>query len=156
MSSVLRFVKIILFLIFSLIVLSVQASDVYPFQSKSKRQEFNYLISEFRCLVCQNESLAASYAPLAVDLRRQIYQQVKQGESSRAIQSYLVARYGDFILFKPPVNKDTYLLWFSPALLFLLGLLIFFRIGYQQKKRRRQINSKMDSIDQQKLEDVLR
>ena len=77
---------------------------------------------ELRCLVCQNESLAESNAPLAVDLRQQIREQIQAGKSDPDIRRFMVERFGEFVLYRPPLNMTTLLLWFGPALLFLLGL----------------------------------
>ena len=88
------------------------------------------LSQELRCLVCQNQTIAESSAPLAVDLREQVREQVRQGRSDREIVDFLVARYGDFVLLNPPFNWRTALLWFAPgSVLFAgaLGLLLFLR-----------------------------
>ena len=78
------------------------------------------LFEELRCLVCQNQTLADSSAPLAEDLRREVRELAQQGKSDAEIKQYLVARYGDFVLYKPPVKPATWLLWFGPFA-FLLG-----------------------------------
>ena len=80
------------------------------------------LSGELRCLVCQNESIDDSEAPLARDIRLLIRQRIKQGESNDAVRAYLVSRYGDFILLKPPFQADTLLLWLSPAIVLGLGV----------------------------------
>ena len=78
------------------------------------------LFEELRCLVCQNQTLADSSAPLAEDLRREVRELAQQGKTDAEIKQYLVARYGDFVLYKPPVKPTTWLLWFGPFA-FLLG-----------------------------------
>lgn len=83
------------------------------------------LSEELRCLVCQNQSLADSNAELAVDLRNQVRDQIEQGRSDQEIKSYLVQRYGDFVLYKPPVQSNTTLLWFGPFALLALGLAVW-------------------------------
>jgi cytochrome c-type biogenesis protein CcmH len=80
------------------------------------------LSSELRCLVCQNQTLADSNAPLAVDLRNQVREQLKSGKSERDVVDYLVARYGDFVLYRPPLKASTVLLWGGPFLLLAIGL----------------------------------
>ncbi|OIQ99065.1 cytochrome c-type biogenesis protein CcmH precursor [mine drainage metagenome] len=80
------------------------------------------ITSVMRCLVCQNESLAASQADLAVDLRREIREMIKQGKSDKQIRDFMVNRYGDFVLYRPPMMASTYLLWFGPFLLLAFGL----------------------------------
>ena len=79
------------------------------------------LAEELRCLVCQNQTIADSNAPLALDLRNQIRTQVAQGRSDDQIRAYMVERYGDFVLYKPPFKASTALLWLAPALLLLAG-----------------------------------
>lgn len=103
------------------------ANSIYPLDSAKKEAQFTHLLKDLRCLVCQNQDLAESNAELAQDLRAQVYQLVKEGKSDSEISDYLTSRYGDFILFKPPVKAVTLLLWFGPALFLLLGLLIFWR-----------------------------
>jgi cytochrome c-type biogenesis protein CcmH len=83
--------------------------------------------SELRCLVCQNQTLADSNAPLAVDLRNQIREQMQQGASERDIVDYMVARYGDFVRYRPPFKATTVLLWAGPLLLMLIGLVVLYR-----------------------------
>jgi cytochrome c-type biogenesis protein CcmH len=85
------------------------------------------LSSELRCLVCQNQTLADSQAPLAVDLRNQVREQLKSGKSERDVVEFLVARYGDFVLYRPPLKASTLLLWGGPFLLLVVGLFLLFR-----------------------------
>ena len=92
------------------------------------------LSKELRCLVCQNETLADSQADLAEDLRNQIREQMRAGKSDKEIVDYLTARYGKFILYNPPVDPTTYLLWFGPFLLLLGGLFLLFRYVKQRRE----------------------
>jgi cytochrome c-type biogenesis protein CcmH len=85
------------------------------------------LAHELRCLVCQNQTLADSNAPLAVDLRNQIREQMAAGKSDRDVVDFLVARYGDFVLYRPPLKATTILLWAGPFLFLVLGLFFLFR-----------------------------
>ena len=84
--------------------------------------------SELRCLVCQNTTLADSSAPLAEDLRKEIRVQMHAGKSDQEVVDYLVARYGDFVRYRPPVNNETALLWFGPFALLLIGGFVLFRV----------------------------
>ncbi|MCE2917358.1 MAG: cytochrome c-type biogenesis protein [Rubrivivax sp.] len=79
--------------------------------------------SELRCLVCQNETIAASNAELAVDLRNQVREMLRAGQSEREVFDYMTDRYGDFVLYRPPLNNATLALWFGPFVLLVLGLL---------------------------------
>ncbi len=83
---------------------------------------------ELRCLVCQNTTLADSSAPLAEDLRKEIRTLMRQGKSDKEVVDYLVARYGDFVRYRPPVNNSTALLWFGPFLLLIIGGFVLFRV----------------------------
>ena len=83
--------------------------------------------NELRCLVCQNQTIADSQAPLAVDLRNQIREQLKGGKSEREIKDYMVARYGDFVLYRPPLKASTVALWVGPFVLLVLGAWLFYR-----------------------------
>ena len=83
--------------------------------------------NELRCLVCQNQTIADSNAELAVDLRNTIRDQLKKGASEAEVRDFMVARYGDFVLYKPPLKASTLLLWFGPFLLLALGIFIFIR-----------------------------
>lgn len=83
---------------------------------------------ELRCLVCQNESLSGSRADLALDLRRELRELIRQGQSDEQIKAFMVARYGDFILYRPPLKGITWLLWVGPFVMLLLGLLVLWRV----------------------------
>ena len=85
------------------------------------------LAHELRCLVCQNQTLADSNAPLAVDLRNQIREQLAQGASERQVLDFMVARYGDFVLYRPPLKASTLALWIGPFVLLLAGALLLWR-----------------------------
>ncbi len=111
------------------------AQDVYQFATPEQSQRFEQLTSQLRCLVCQNQTLAESNAPLANDLRKQIFEKISHGQTDIEILDYLVTRYGNFILYNPPLNSETWLLWFAPALLLLGGL--FYLLYYLRKNRER-------------------
>ena len=111
------------------------------------------LSKELRCLVCQNETLADSRADLAEDLRNQIREQMKAGKSDKEIVAYLTQRYGKFILYNPPVDPTTYLLWFGPFVLLLAALFVLFRFV---KQRREMITDQPLSTDErQRAEELL-
>lgn len=92
------------------------------------------LSHELRCLVCQNETLADSRADLAVDLRNQIREQMKAGKSDQEIIAFLTDRYGQFVLYRPPVQPTTYLLWFGPFALLIAGLIVLYRYVRQRRE----------------------
>ena len=98
------------------------AKEAVPLaQNAATELRLNSIAEELRCLVCQNESLAASRADLAEDLRREIREQIQAGKSDQQIVDYMVARYGDFVRYRPPVKPVTYVLWFGPLLLIVGG-----------------------------------
>lgn len=125
--------KFLLATILTMMSISVQANALYPLESEKQTAQFNHLLHELRCLVCQNQDLADSNAPLAKDLRDEVYHLVQSGKSDYEIVQYLTARYGDFILFKPPVKSITALLWFGPVLFLILGLFIFWQTSLKCK-----------------------
>ena len=110
------------------------------------------LSRELRCLVCQNETLADSRADLAEDLRNQIREQMKAGKTDKEIVSYLTQRYGKFILYNPPIDPTTYLLWFGPFVLLVAGLLVLFRFV---KQRRELITDRPLSTDERERAESL-
>ena len=147
---------IIIFVAVGLFTLSatLQATDV-PFEFNTPEQEQHYkdLTEQLRCLVCQNQSLADSNAELAQDLRNEVYRMIVQGQSDKEIIEFLVARYGDYVLFKPPMKTGTVLLWFGPFLVLLVAVLMVVRYT---RKNVRQISPELSSNDQQRLEALLK
>jgi cytochrome c-type biogenesis protein CcmH len=107
---------------------------------------------ELRCLVCQNQTIADSNADLAVDLRNQVREKLQQGMSERDIVAYMVQRYGDFVLYRPPVKSITWLLWFGPFLL-LIGGIIF--LGLKLFRGRPPVDD-LPPADMQRAADLLR
>lgn len=117
----------VIFLVFCLLgwLAPVQASiEAYQFESAEMEADYNQLINELRCLVCQNQNLAGSDADLARDLRRETYEMVNEGKSQQQVIDFMVERYGDFVLYRPQFKSTTYLLWLGPFLL-LLCVLVF-------------------------------
>lgn len=101
------------------------AIDPLPFQSEAQRDRFQHLTRELRCMVCQDESLLASNADFAKQLRRQIFDMMQQGKSDAEIKDWLVARYSTFILYDPPLAPSTIALWFgTPAILLIGGIVV--------------------------------
>jgi cytochrome c-type biogenesis protein CcmH len=104
------------------------AIDPMVFKNVAEEARYKNLIDQLRCLVCQNQTIADSNAELAQDLRREVYGMIKSGKTDKEITDFLVARYSDFVLYRPPVNAATFLLWFLPGLLavFALVFVVFF------------------------------
>lgn len=109
------------------------AAPVYPFETPGQERRFHALTQELRCLVCQGESIASSNAELAADLRTEVHRLILAGKSDEEVVDFLVARYGDFVLFKPPVKASTYLLWFGPFALLLVGIGVLLGVVRQRR-----------------------
>lgn len=119
------------------------AIDTYEFKDEAERERFRVLTEELRCPKCQNQNIADSNAPIATDLRREIFRMLEEGKGDDEIVDYLVARYGDFVRYKPPVNGRTLLLWYGPAGLLVGGLLV---LGVIVLRRRRVENAPGDAL----------
>jgi cytochrome c-type biogenesis protein CcmH len=98
--------------------------EVLSFSGPEHEARYKKLIAELRCLVCQNQNIAASDADLAKDLRRQVFTRIENGETDAQIVDYMVARYGEFVLYKPPLNATTALLWIGPFAFLAAGVVI--------------------------------
>ena len=104
-----------------LVAVAHAAIDTYEFASEAERQRYRTLVEELRCPKCQNQNIADSNAPIAMDLRQEIFRMLEEGQSNEQIVDYLVERYGDFVRYKPPMNAKTMLLWYGPVALLVLG-----------------------------------
>ncbi len=113
------------------------ANDAQPLVDPAIEERFKALTLELRCLKCQNQTIFDSKAGLADDLRKQIRDQMHEGKSDEQIVDYLVARYGDFVRYRPPLKPATVLLWFGPALLFVVGVTVLI---IQLRKRRKLVD----------------
>lgn len=121
--------KLTVFFLTLLLSLSVfaqkqEVQEPLVFESQQQQDRFDELTKELRCLVCQNQNLADSDAPLAHDLRREVHAMLQTGKNNEEIKQFMVERYGDFVLYRPPVQQNTYLLWIAPAVLLLIGALV--------------------------------
>ncbi len=112
------------------------AIDATPleFRDRAEERRFQALIAELRCVMCQNQSLADSNAQIAHDLRREVFDLMRQGRSDREIKQFLVERYGEFVLYRPRFGAHTWLLWLGPALLLGAGGLVVVRIVRSRRR----------------------
>ena len=110
-------------------IVAVSTIDAFEFEDEGERLRYNDLIVEFRCPKCLNTNLPGSDAPVARDLRRTVYRLVNEGMTDDQVRRYLQDRYGDFVLYDPPVRANTWILWFGPPILLLAGILVLRRIG---------------------------
>jgi cytochrome c-type biogenesis protein CcmH len=125
----------------------------FKFDDPKKGEDFRSVIEQMRCLVCQNESLAASNADLAQDLRKEIYEMMQAGKNKDEIIKFMVARYGDFVLYNPPVKPSTYPIWFGPILLFMLGAVVLY---LNLRKKSRSQETELSEAEQQRLDNLLK
>ena len=118
------------FLFFSLLVKSSIEeplnfnNDVYPFENEVKEIMFYSLLVELRCPKCQSSNLAGSNSPISNDLKREVYELVLEGSTEEEIKSHLIQRYGNFIVYNPPLEPETYILWFGPFVLIFIAILV--------------------------------
>lgn len=129
------------------------AIEELEFQNPQQEERYQYLIDVMRCPMCLNANLSGSDAPIAADLRAEIHAQIMEGKSNDEIIDFMKARYGDFIMYRPPLNKVTVLLWFGPAALLLLGLFVARRLLTQQTP---QVGNETLSVEESaRLRDLL-
>ena len=110
------------------------AIDTYEFQDEATRERFKQLTFELRCPKCQNQNLQDSDAGIAADLRNEIYRMLQAGESDAQIVDFMVARYGEFVLYRPPVNNMTYILWYGPFVLAVMGIVVIVLVARKKKR----------------------
>ena len=118
------------------------------FSTPEREQRYRALVDELRCLVCQNQTIAESNADLASDLRREVYRMVEDGRSEDEIAVFMVDRYGDFVLYRPPLRSGTIVLWAGPFLLAAIGLTV---LAVYLRRRRRTPATPLDAEDRQRV-----
>ncbi|GGA98736.1 cytochrome c-type biogenesis protein [Agarivorans gilvus] len=128
------------------------AIDVHEFDSPEQEQLFRELTRELRCPKCQNNNIADSNAGLAQDLREKTYQMVKQGSTKQQVLDYMVARYGNFVRYDPPLTPAVMLLWAAPLAIIVLGLLVVLRMA----KRKADSKPELNADEQQRLEALIK
>lgn len=129
------------------------AIEAYQFDDPRDEARFHDLTDELRCLVCQNQSIAESNAELAQDLRREVYEMIREGKSNEEIVEFLVARYGDFVRYRPPVRPSTYLLWAGPLILLAIGFVV---LAVVVRRRAAEVtDTALSDQERERLDDVL-
>jgi cytochrome c-type biogenesis protein CcmH len=142
-------------LLLSLAVASGWAKDAAPLADDPVvEQRLIDIAEEMRCLVCQNESLAGSRADLAVDLRRELREQIRQGRSDAEIREFMVSRYGDFVLYRPRVKPITYLLWAGPFVLMIAGVVVL--MMYLRRRGRATANASLSQDEASRADALLK
>lgn len=117
-----KYLRTLVFCLLSLPLIANAAIEAYEFKNEQMEAEYNQLIKELRCLVCQNQNLSGSDAELAQDLRRQTHEMLMQGNRPEQVIQYMVDRYGDFVLYRPQFKSSTLLLWAGPFILAIIVL----------------------------------
>ena len=133
-------------------LLNASAVEPLSFSDPEKEARYKVLAAELRCLVCQNQNLLDSNAELAGDLRNKVHQLLEEGSSDQEIVDYMVARYGDFVLYRPPLRLTTVLLWTAPLLLVVAGFLVVVRLIRRNAK---QTVTPLSDSEQEHLDQLL-
>ncbi len=133
-------------------VLHATTIEAYSFDDPAKEARYKVLIEELRCLVCQNQNLADSNAELAQDMRQLTYEMVQAGKSDREIVNFMVQRYGDFVLYRPPLRSSTFLLWVGPFLIFGTGVIVLILFI---RRRNREAAPELSSADHERARRLL-
>ncbi|EGN74670.1 uncharacterized protein involved in biosynthesis of c-type cytochrome [Idiomarina sp. A28L] len=108
-------------------------NEFYEFETAAQERQFNTLAGELRCPKCQNQTIADSDAPLAQDMRERVYQMIMEGKSNAEIIDFMKVRYGDFVHYRPPINKTTLILWIAPLAVIIIGALaVWFNVRHQR------------------------
>jgi len=126
--------------------------DAKNFDTPEQEQIYSTLVSQLRCMVCQNQTIGDSNAALAKDLRRQVFEMVEKGKTEQEIKTYMLDRYGDFILYNPPFKLKTSLLWIGPFAFLLIGLVVVF---LYTRRRKKQVIVELDGTDKEKIRKLL-
>lgn len=130
------------------------AADTFQFDDEVTQKRYQSLIKELRCPKCQNQNLADSNAPIAKDLRRETYELLEMGKTDGEIVNFMVERYGDFVLYRPKVSKLTYVLWFGPGVLLVIGIAIAVIVSRQRSKNKK--NIALNAEQKAKLNELLK
>lgn len=137
-------------------VSALAAIDTYEFETDEQRARFYQLSSELRCPKCQNQNIADSNAPIANDLRREIFRMLDEGQSNDQIVEFMVMRYGEFVRYKPALTAQTAVLWFAPAFFLLAGLLgLVVMLRRRQRALRSSAGQHLNADEQQRLQSLL-
>ncbi|MGY4815932.1 cytochrome c-type biogenesis protein [Pseudomonas chlororaphis subsp. piscium] len=131
------------------------AIDTYEFANDAERERFHQLTKELRCPKCQNQDIADSNAPIAADLRKEIFRMLGEGKDNQQIIDFMVDRYGDFVRYKPALTGKTALLWFGPAGLLLGGVVIIAVIVRRRRVERSDSPSTLSAEERQRLDQLL-
>ncbi len=137
-----------------LLTLSAHAVvETYEFDDELQREQYQVLVETLRCPKCQNQNISDSNAPIASDMRKAVHKLVSEGKDTDDVVNYMVSRFGEFVVYKPKLDPKTYLLWFGPALFFLIGLVVV--VVYARRQRAPGSKDGLSVADQDKLKHLL-
>lgn len=119
-------VYIVLYTVFFISMPSYAVIETYDFSTEVHQERYRVMVDELRCPKCQNQNLSGSNSPIAKDLRRELHRMIEEGDDDKAIKAFMVKRYGNFVLYRPPLDKNTLILWSLPAVLVFFALFIVF------------------------------
>jgi len=128
------------------------AFSTYEFEDDQQRAQYQRLTEELRCPKCQNQNIADSNAPIAQDLRREVYRMIQEGQGDDAIVGFMTERYGDFVIYKPRFDTSTFLLWFGPLIVGLIGLVVVLAMVYAGRRKAAAVEA---GVDQERLQRLL-
>ncbi|WP_372238921.1 cytochrome c-type biogenesis protein [Pseudomonas sp. LTJR-52] len=151
-----RRIRASLLLLFVWIGVAQAAIETFAYTNDAERERFQALTRELRCPKCQNQDLADSNAPIAADLRGEIHRLMNEGKSDEQIITYLVARYGEFVMYRPPVEQRTWLLWYGPAAFLILGFCIILIIVRRRQQQTLPSNAPLSADEQARLASLLK
>ncbi len=154
----LKSTQLLCFIVFCFVMMlnTVNASPVetFVFKDDVTKVRFQVLSKELRCPKCQNQNLADSNSPISVDLRRELYGLLQEGKADSEIINFMVERYGEFVLYRPRVSSITYILWFGPALLMFIGLIVVIMIVRRKPEKEEELTLTLEQ--KEKLKQVLK
>jgi len=139
-------------IIWGMLLLALAANatniEVYDFDTPKQERTYKELTTELRCLVCQNQDIADSNAELAQDMRHKVFKMLKQGQDKQQIVDFMVKRYGDFVLYKPPFEGRTLVLWIGPFVIFVLAVWLMLRVIRKARQRDEKVTIDNNRIEQ--------
>lgn len=132
------------------------AIDTYQFKSPQQEQDYREITAQLRCPKCQNTNIAASDSIIAADMRTKVFQLLEQGQNKQQIVAYMVARYGNFVTYEPPVTPSTLILWLGPVLVVIIGAVMIFMRSRRGEVRLKNMTEEMSEQERQRLAQLLK
>nr|WP_320136819.1 cytochrome c-type biogenesis protein [uncultured Amphritea sp.] len=147
----------LLVILLSVSALANAAIDTYEFKDDATRERFQSLAAELRCPKCQNQNIADSNSPIAEDLRNELHRMLEEGADDQQVIDFMVGRYGEFVLYRPRMTEQTYLLWYGPAGLLVIGVVVVLLVSGKRKKAEPgKPKTNLSDAEKQKLDQLLK